>query len=66
MFAFGRQDAHEVFVKNLAELMQEEQFDIELILLTHLHFDHFGGVRGLLQHFCTFGQQSPSTKGGGS
>ena len=51
MFPFGRQDAHEVFVKNLAELMQEEQFDIELILLTHLHFDHFGGVRGLLQHF---------------
>jgi len=43
MFPFGRQDAHEVFVKNLAELMQEEQFDIELILLTHLHFDHFGG-----------------------
>ena len=47
----GIVDAHLEFVKNLRQLMLEEQFEIELILITHLHFDHFGGVRGLLNEF---------------
>ena len=55
-FPFGRQDAHEQFIKNLKRLMVDENFEIELILVTHLHFDHFGGVRGLLK---TFGKHIP-------
>ena len=54
-FTFGRQamnvDPHQLFVTNLKNLMLEENFTLELILITHLHFDHFGGVRGLLKEF---------------
>merc|ERR1712166_1364719 len=48
MFNFGGPDSHVEFLKNLVNICKEENCEIELILVTHLHFDHFGGVRGML------------------
>ena len=39
---------HEKFLKNLQKTLQEEDCTLEMILVTHLHGDHFGGVLGVL------------------
>ena len=56
MFNFGGPDSHVEFLQNLVSICEEENCEIELILVTHLHFDHFGGVRGILNQF---GQNIP-------
>lgn len=35
------------YQKNLAELVQSEQVDIEHIVVTHWHHDHIGGVENI-------------------
>lgn len=35
------------YQKNLAEVVQSEQVNIEHIVLTHWHHDHIGGIENL-------------------
>ena len=39
---------HETFKKNLLKTLASEQCSVSLILISHLHSDHFGGVESLL------------------
>lgn len=48
------------YQKNLAEVVQAEQVNIEHIVVTHWHHDHIGGVENLYGNIarknCTFTQ----------
>lgn len=47
---------HTQFIQNLKTALKQEQCCISLIVISHLHLDHFGGCEGLLE---TFGPDIP-------
>ena len=47
---------HARFIRNLKATLEKERCRISLIIISHLHYDHFGGVLGLLD---TFGRHIP-------
>jgi len=38
------------YIENLNRTLEEEKAEIELILITHWHRDHIGGVPDILKH----------------
>mmetsp|Transcript_22909 Transcript_22909/g.59784 ORF Transcript_22909/g.59784 Transcript_22909/m.59784 type:complete len:518 (+) Transcript_22909:127-1680(+) len=42
---------HKDFMKVLKSTLAAEECSLSMILVTHLHGDHFGGVRGILDEF---------------
>lgn len=48
--AMGRKWArnHSEFMRHLKRTLDEQQCSLAMVLVTHLHGDHFGGVRGIL------------------
>ena len=43
--------AYTIFLQNLKTALKQEQCCISLIIISHLHFDHFGGCESLLEAF---------------
>lgn len=41
-------ESHTEFLQHLKSTLEEEQCTLSMILVTHLHGDHFGGVGGIL------------------
>lgn len=44
-------DAFERFLSNLDETLRSEDCELSLILITHLHSDHYGGTESLLKRY---------------